>query len=101
VFDEEEGFHDFDADIRFDEGFEDEVDETMLDKFEECVFPELKERKTRAQRHAEKEATAAQRRAKAAERKLIKQMKAARRKGISAEDFVEPGYEPTIDPDLL
>ena len=101
VFDEEEGFHEFDADIRFDEGFDDELDEESLDKFDECVFPELKERKTRAQRHAEKPATAAQRRAKAAERKLIRQMKSARRKGISAEDFVEPGYEPTIDPDLL
>ncbi|WP_290727158.1 RluA family pseudouridine synthase [Fibrobacter sp. UBA2449] len=101
VFDEEEGFHEFDADIRFDEGFDDELDEESLDKFDECVFPELKERKTRAQRHAEKAATAAHRRAKAAERKLIRQMKSARRKGISAEDFVEPGYEPTIDPDLL
>ena len=101
VFDEEEGFRDFDADIRFDEGFEDEVDSEMLDEFQECVFPELKVRKTRAQRHAEKTATAAHRKAKAAERKLIKQMKAARKKGIAAEDFVEPGYEPTIDPDLL
>ena len=101
VFDEEEGFHDFDADIRFDEGFEEEIDESSLDRFDECVFPELKERKTRAQRHAEKAATAAQRKAKAAERKLIKQMKAARKKGIAPEDFVEPGYEPTIDPDLL
>lgn len=101
VFDEEEGFRDFDADIRFDEGFEEEIDEGSLDKFDECVFPELKERKTRAQRHAEKAATAAHRKAKAAERKLIKQMKAARKKGISTEDFVEPGYEPTIDPDLL
>ena len=101
VFDEEEGFHDFDADIRFDEGFEEEMDEGALDKFDECVFPELKERKTRAQRHAEKAATAAQRKAKAAERKLIKQLKAARKRGIAPEDFVEPGYEPTIDPDLL
>ena len=101
VFDEEEGFRDFDADIRFDEGFEEEVDEESLDKFSDDVFPELKVRKTRAQRHAEKAATAAQRKAKAAERKLIKQMKAARKRGIAAEDFVEPGYEPTIDPDLL
>ena len=101
VFDEEEGFRDFDADIRFDEGFEEEIDEGSLDKFDECVFPELKERKTRAQRHAEKAATAAHRKAKAAERKLIKQMKAARKRGIATEDFVEPGYEPTIDPDLL
>ena len=102
VFDEEEGFHDFDADIRFDEGYDaDESDNEMLDQFDECVFPELKERKTRAQRHAEKAATAAQRREKAAERKRIKQMKAARKRGIAAEDFVEPGYEPTIDPDLL
>lgn len=101
TFDEDEGFHDFDADIRFDEGFEDEFDEESLDKFDECVFPELKERKTRAQRHAEKAATAAHRRAKAAERKRIKQEKAARRRGIAPEDFVEPGYEPTIDPDLL
>ncbi len=100
-FDEDEGFHDFDADIRFDEGFEEEFDEESLDKFDECVFPELKERKTRAQRHAEKAATAAHRRAKAAERKRIKQEKAARRRGIAPEDFVEPGYEPTIDPDLL
>ena len=101
TFDEDEGFHDFDADIRFDEGYEEEVDEESLDKFDECVFPELKERKTRAQRHAEKAATAAHRRAKAAERKRIKQEKAARRRGIAPEDFVEPGYEPTIDPDLL
>ncbi len=101
TFGEDEGFHDFDADIRFDEGYEEEVDEESLDKFDECVFPELKERKTRAQRHAEKAATAAHRRAKAAERKRIKQEKAARRRGIAPEDFVEPGYEPTIDPDLL
>ena len=101
TFDEDEGFHDFDADIRFDEGFEDEIDEGMLDKFDECVFPELKERKTRAQRHAEKAANAANRRAKAAERKRIKQEKAARRRGVAPEDFVQPGYEPTIDPDLL
>ena len=102
VFDEEEGFRDFDADIRFDEGFDDEdVDSEMLDEFQEGVFPELKVRKTRAQRHAEKAATAAQRKAKAAERKLIKQTKAARKRGIATEDFVEPGYEPTIDPDLL
>ena len=101
TFDEDEGFHDFDADIRFDEGYEEEVDEESLDKFDECVFPELKERKTRAQRHAEKAATAAHRRANAAERKRIKQEKAARRRGIAPEDFVEPGYEPTIDPDLL
>ena len=101
TFDEDEGFHDFDADIRFDEGYEDEIDEGMLDKFDECVFPELKERKTRAQRHAEKAANAANRRAKAAERKRIKQEKAARRRGIAPEDFVQPGYEPTIDPDLM
>ncbi len=101
TFDEDEGFHDFDADIRFDEGFEDEVDEEMLDKFDECVFPELKERKTRAQRHAEKKATAAQRKQKAAERKRIRQEKAARKRGVAPEDFVQPGYEPTIDPDLL
>ena len=101
TFDEDEGFHDFDADIRFDEGFEDEVDEGMLDKFDECVFPELKERKTRAQRHAEKAATAAQRKQKAAERKRIRQEKAARKRGVAPEDFVQPGYEPTIDPDLL
>ena len=101
TFDEDEGFHDFDADIRFDEGYEEEFDEESLDKFDECVFPELKERKTRAQRHAEKAATAAHRRAKAAERKRIKQEKAARRRGIAPEDFVEPGYEPTIDSDLL
>ncbi len=101
TFDEDEGFHDFDADIRFDEGFEEEFDEESLDKFNECVFPELKERKTRAQRHAEKAATAAHRRAKAAERKRIKQEKAARRRGVVPEDFVQPGYEPTIDPDLL
>ena len=101
TFDEDEGFHDFDADIRFDEGYEEEFDEESLDKFDECVFPELKERKTRAQRHAEKAATAAHRRAKAAERKRIKQEKAARRRGIAPEDFVDPGYEPTIDPDLL
>ena len=101
TFDEDEGFHDFDADIRFDEGYEEDFDEETLDRFDECVFPELKERKTRAQRHAEKAATAAHRRAKAAERKRIKQEKAARRRGIAPEDFVEPGYEPTIDPDLL
>jgi len=101
VFDEEEGFRDFDADIRFDEGFDEDFDGDMPEEEQECVFPELKERKTRAQRHAEKAATAAHRKAKAAERKLIKQMKAARKKGIATEDFVEPGYEPTIDPDLL
>ena len=102
MFDEEESFHDFDADIRFDEGFEpDEVDSEMLDEFQEGVFPELKVRKTRAERFAERKANAARRREKAAERKRIKQEKAARKRGIAPEDFVQPGYEPTIDPDLL
>ena len=101
VYDEEEGFRDFDAQIRFDEDDED------FDEYAEPleISPDeaapVKERKTRAQRLAEKKATAAKRRAVAAERKLIKQMKAARRKGIAPEDFVEPGYEPTIDPELL
>lgn len=106
VFDEEESFHEFDAQIRFDDE-EEEYDE-YVDYDEDnplAITPEdacpVKVRKTRAERKAEKEATAAQRRAKAAERKLIKQMKAARRKGISAEEFVALGHEPTIDPDLL
>ena len=106
VFDEEESFREFDPQIRFDEGVED-YDE-YVDYDDEnplCITPDeaapVKVRKTRAERLAEKAATAAQRRAKAAERKLIKQMKAARKKGIKSEDFVEPGYEPTIDPDLL
>ncbi|WP_407441881.1 RluA family pseudouridine synthase [Fibrobacter sp.] len=106
VFDEEESFREFDPQIRFDEESE-EYDE-YVDYDDEnplCITPEeacpVKVRKTRAERLAEKAATAAQRRAKAAERKLIKQMKAARKRGIKSEDFVEPGYEPTIDPDLL
>lgn len=105
VFDEEESFREFDPQIRFDEGVE-EYDE-YVDYDDEnplCITPDeacpVKVRKTRAERMAEKAATAAQRRAKAAERKLIKQMKAARKRGIKGEDFVEPGYEPTIDPDL-
>ncbi|MCQ2063349.1 MAG: RluA family pseudouridine synthase [Fibrobacter sp.] len=106
VFDEEESFREFDPQIRFDEG-EEEYDEyaDYDDDNPLCITPEeacpVKVRKTRAERLAEKAATAAQRRAKAAERKLIKQMKAARKRGIKSEDFVEPGYEPTIDPDLL
>lgn len=106
VFDEEESFREFDPQIRFDEAFED-VDE-YVDYDDEnplCITPDeaapVKVRKTRAERKAEKAATAAHRRAKAAERKLIKQMKAARKKGVKGEDFVEPGYEPTIDPDLM
>ena len=67
----------------------------------EDVAPPIKERKTRRERMAEKAANAARRKAVAAERKRIKQEKAARRKGIPPEDFVQPGYEPTIDPDLL
>ena len=100
VYDEDTGFRDFDAQIRFEE-------EDVFDEFDEPleISPDeaapVKERKTRAQRLAEKAQTAAKRRAVAAERKLIKQMKAARRKGIAPEDFVEPGYEPTIDPELL
>ena len=103
VFDEEdEGFRDFDPEMRFTEGDEaDEMDNESLDVFDEGVFPELKERKTRAQRFAERAARAANRKAKAAERKRIKQEKAARKRGIAPEDFVQPGYEPTIDPDLL
>lgn len=101
VYDEDEGFRDFDAGIRFTE--EDEFDE--YDEERVAITPDeaapVKERKTRAQRLLEKKANAARRKAVAAERKLIKQMKAARRKGIAAEDFVEPGYEPTIDPNLL
>ena len=100
VYDEDMGFRDFDAQIRFEEDDEDfdEYDEPLALSPDD-VAP-VKERKTRAQRLAEKAATAAKRRAVAAERKLIKQMKAARRKGIAPEDFVEPGYEPTIDPEL-
>ncbi len=104
VYDEDEGFRDFDAGIRFaneDEEYDDFFDDEEETSLFDGVAPELKERKTRAQRLAERKERAAARKAKAAERKLIKQMKAARRKGISAEDFVEPGYEPTIDPDLL
>jgi 23S rRNA pseudouridine1911/1915/1917 synthase len=100
VYDEEEGFRDFDAQIRFDEDDEFDEYEEPLEISPDEAAP-VKERKTRAQRLAEKKATAAKRRAVAAERKLIKQMKAARRKGIAPEDFVEPGYEPTIDPELL
>lgn len=106
VYDDDAGFRDFDAQIRFDE-CEEEYDEyaDYDDDNPLCITPDeaapVKERKTRAQRLAEKAATAAHRKEKAAERKLIKQMKAARRRGVSAEDFVEPGYEPTIDPDLL
>lgn len=106
VFDEDEGFRDFDAQIRFDEGVKDYDEYAEYDDDNPlCITPEeacpVKVRKTRAERKAEKAATAASRRAKAAERKLIKQMKAARKRGIKSEDFVEPGYEPTIDPDLL
>ncbi|MCQ2054657.1 MAG: RluA family pseudouridine synthase [Fibrobacter sp.] len=106
VYDDDAGFRDFDAQIRFDEG-EEEYDEyaDYDDDNPLAITPDeaapVKERKTRAQRLAEKAATAAHRKEKAAERKLIKQMKAARRRGVSAEDFVEPGYEPTIDPNLL
>ncbi len=100
--DEDEGFRDFDPEMRFTEGDEaDEMDNESLDVFDEGVFPELKERKTRAQRFAERAARAANRKAKAAERKRIKQEKAARKRGIAPEDFVQPGYEPTIDPNLL
>ena len=100
VYDEDTGFRDFDAQIRFEEEDDfDEFDEPLEISPDEAA--PVKERKTRAQRLAEKAQTAAKRRAVAAERKLIKQMKAARRKGIAPEDFVEPGYEPTIDPELL
>jgi 23S rRNA pseudouridine1911/1915/1917 synthase len=100
--DEDEGFRDFDPEMRFSEGYEsDEAESENLDVFDEGVFPELKERKTRAQRFAERAARAANRKAKAAERKRIKQEKAARKRGIAPEDFVQPGYEPTIDPNLL
>lgn len=100
-YDEDTGFRDFDADIRFEE--ESDFDEFAepLEMPIEDVAPPIKERKTRRERMAEKAANAARRKAVAAERKRIKQEKAARRKGIPPEDFVQPGYEPTIDPDLL
>ena len=100
VYDEDTGFRDFDAQIRFEEDDDFDEFEEPLEISPDEAAP-VKERKTRAQRLAEKAQTAAKRRAVAAERKLIKQMKAARRKGIAPEDFVEPGYEPTIDPELL
>jgi 23S rRNA pseudouridine1911/1915/1917 synthase len=82
-----------------------EEDEEIDDGEPLALFPEevapYKERKTRAQRFAERAANAANRKAKAAERKRIKQEKAARKRGVAPEDFVQPGYEPTIDPDLL
>ncbi|MCQ2121137.1 MAG: RluA family pseudouridine synthase [Fibrobacter sp.] len=100
-YDEDTGFRDFDADIRFeDESDFDEFAEPLEMPIED-VAPPIKERKTRRERMAEKAANAARRKAVAAERKRIKQEKAARRKGIPPEDFVQPGYEPTIDPDLL
>ena len=98
--DEEDAFRDFDPEMRFEEEEEELIDEEPLALFPEEVAP-YKERKTRAQRFAERAARAANRKAKAAERKLIKQEKAARKRGIAPEDFVQPGYEPTIDPDLL
>lgn len=100
-YDENTGFRDFDAGIRFEE--ESDFDEFAepLEMPIEDVAPPIKERKTRRERMAEKAANAARRKAVAAERKRIKQEKAARRKGIPPEDFVQPGYEPTIDPDLL
>ena len=100
-YDEDTGFRDFDAGIRFEE--ESDFDEFAepLEMPIEDVAPPIKERKTRRERMAEKAANAARRKAVAAERKRIKQEKAARRKGIPPEDFVQPGYEPTIDPDLL
>ena len=100
VFDEDEGFRDFDPEMRYFEEEEEIDDGEPLALFPEEVAP-YKERKTRAQRFAERAANAANRKAKAAERKRIKQEKAARKRGIAPEDFVQPGYEPTIDPDLL
>ena len=102
--DDEDSFREMDPEMRFyddGDGVDDEYegDEILAITPEEAA--PYKERKTRAQRLAERKERAAERKAKAAERKLIKQMKAARRKGVAAEDFVEPGYEPTIDPDLL
>ena len=100
-YDEDTGFRDFDAGIRFEEESDfDEFTEPLEMPIED-VAPPIKERKTRRERMAEKAANAARRKAVAAERKRIKQEKAARRKGIPPEDFVQPGYEPTIDPDLL
>lgn len=90
-------FRGFDPEMRFDEP-ENIVDSNSLYDYEPTP---LKERKTRAERFAERSANAAKRKQKAAERKRIKQEKAARRKGIAIEDFVEPGHEPTIDPNLL
>lgn len=106
VFDEDEGFRNFDPEMRFEEAEEDFDEYAEYDEDHPlAITPEeacpVKVRKTRAERLAEKAATAANRKAKAAERKLIRQMKAARKRGISSEDFVEPGYEPAIDPDLL
>ena len=100
-YDEDTGFRDFDADIRFEEESDFEEFAEPLEMPIEDVAPPIKERKTRRERMAEKAANAARRKAVAAERKRIKQEKAARRKGIPPEDFVQPGYEPTIDPDLL
>jgi 23S rRNA pseudouridine1911/1915/1917 synthase len=100
VYDEEDAFRDFDPEMRFEEEEDELIDEEPLALFPEDIAP-YKERKTRAQRFAERAARAANRKAKAAERKRIKQEKAARKRGIAPEDFVQPGYEPTIDPDLL
>ena len=101
--DDEESFREMEPEMRY-EGEDDYEDEYASDEIlaitpeEACPY---KERKTRAERMAERKERAAARKAKAAERKLIKQRKASRRKGVAAEDFVEPGYEPTIDPNLL
>lgn len=101
AYGEDDSFREFDADIRFDyaeENFEDHYDDLVVSPDEAAP---VKVRKTRAERMAAKK----ERRAKRKEIEALKIRKKAEKEAIKQgrlpEEAVIPGYEPTIDPNLL
>lgn len=87
-----EAFHAFEADMRFDD--ESDFYEIEEDEYE---APVRKERMTRAERLAKKK----ERLAKKKEIELERKKREAEKRGENPDSVVAPGYEPTIDPNLV
>lgn len=97
VYDDEESFRDFDPEMRYTEE-EEEIDPEDLYPYEPTP---RKQRKTRAERLAQKKERLAKKKVIELEKQRRKAEKEAAKTGVAPEDIVMPGYEPTIDPNLL
>lgn len=85
-----DSFRAFDGEMRFEE-------EEFFEEESEYEAPPRKERMTRAERLAKKKERLAKKKALELERKK----REAEKRGENPEEVTAPGYEPTIDPNLL